>query len=115
MQRKIHEINRIKFSWSIQDPIYLERQPEKTPTHNCIARLFVGCAAGLEALRAVCLQTFLGSFQLREATPFLLDQEIFGAADLLGRAQNALPIHDSFPEEDRISFAWVGGPLFQMQ
>ena len=72
-------------------------------------------AAGLEALRAVCLQTFLGRFQLREATPFLLDQEIFDAADLLGRAQNALPIRDSFPEEDRISFACVGGPLFQMQ
>src|SRR3977135_998916 len=85
-----------------------------TPAHNCIARLLVCCAAGLEALRAVCLQTFLGGFQLREATPFLLDQEIFGAADLLGRAQNALPIRDSFPEEDRISFARVGGPLFQM-
>src|ERR1700680_2929389 len=68
--------------------------------------------AGVEALRAVCLQTFLGGFQLRETTPFLLDQEIFGAADLLGRAQNALPIRDSFPEEDRISFAWVGGPPF---
>src|SRR4029077_20213298 len=67
-------------------------------THNCIAGLLVGCAAGLEALRAVCLQTFLGGFQLREATPFLLDQEIFGAADLLGRAQNALPIRNSFPE-----------------
>jgi hypothetical protein len=48
------------------------------------ARVLVGCAAGLEALRAVCLQTFLCGFQLREATPFLLDQEIFGAADRPG-------------------------------
>jgi hypothetical protein len=39
------------------------------------------------------------------AAPFLLDQEIFGAAGLLGCVQKGFPIRDSFPEQDRISFA----------
>src|SRR5215469_6524812 len=113
---KLRYLSHAEFEVS-RDACRLSRSPDPDCPTACfvqVSRLFLvqeigpdhnDMAARLEARCAVCLQTFLDGFQLRVAAPFLLDQEIFGAARVLGCVQKGFPIRVSFPEQDRISFA----------
>src|SRR6266702_4525539 len=64
---------------------------------------------------AKSFEAALGGFEFGETAAFLLDQIVFGAANVFRRGKNGLPVGFAFTEQNRITLRRVRRPILAMQ